>query len=63
MSHVDPGLDEPAQDAANDVEQDEEHAEAEEQDFLDPRFVIKVFHRTFSNRNLADGGSPRQHVH
>jgi potassium channel subfamily K len=40
----DPGLEEPAQEAAQDVERDthemdQENAEAEEQDFLDPRFV------------------------
>lgn len=42
MSHVDPGLDEPAQEAAQDVErnvyeEERKQAEAEEQDFLDPR--------------------------
>jgi potassium channel subfamily K len=41
MSHVDPGLDEPAQAAADDVERnvyeaDYKQAEEEEQDFLDP---------------------------
>jgi potassium channel subfamily K, other eukaryote len=41
MSHVDPGLDEPAQEAAHEVEhelydQDRNQAEREEQDFLDP---------------------------
>ena len=39
----DPGLNEPAQQAAEDVEKsiydiDQKKAEAEEQDFLDPRF-------------------------
>ncbi|KAF2743649.1 voltage-gated potassium channel [Sporormia fimetaria CBS 119925] len=40
MSHVDPGLDEPAQQAAEDVEKDvddaQEHAKEEEEDYLDP---------------------------
>jgi potassium channel subfamily K len=40
----DPGLDEPAQQAAQDVEkntydQEKENAESEEQDFLEPRYV------------------------
>jgi potassium channel subfamily K, other eukaryote len=44
MSHVDPGLNEPTQEAAQDVERsgeekDETLAEKAEQDFLDPRLV------------------------
>lgn len=44
----DPGLDEPAQQAAEDVEEnvyeaDKQKAEAEEQDFLDPRYAAYAF--------------------
>jgi potassium channel subfamily K len=42
MSHVDPGLDEPAQQAAEDVERNDSeeerrHAREEEDAYLDPR--------------------------
>jgi potassium channel subfamily K len=43
MSHIDPGLDEPAQQAVEDVEQPEdpdaekEKVKEEEDDYLDPR--------------------------
>lgn len=43
MSHVDPGLDEPALEAAKHVDQDDSYdgakkqAEEEEDDYLDPR--------------------------
>jgi potassium channel subfamily K len=43
----DPGLHEPAQEAAQDVEKNEqeedEQAEQEEQEFLDPRYVTKNY--------------------
>lgn len=43
----DPGLDEPAQQAAEDVEEnvyeaDKDQAEAEQQDFLDPRYTACI---------------------
>jgi potassium channel subfamily K len=49
----DPGLDEPAQQAAQDVEknpdeQEKEHAESEEQDFLEPRLVHSAGFRSTS---------------
>lgn len=45
MSHIDPGTDEPAKEAAQDVERDgdegaKDQAIEEEEDYLDPRCVV-----------------------
>lgn len=66
----DPGLDEPAAQAAEDVEanntyvQDKEQAEEEEQEFLKPGYTdIPTF--AFFNPliSVVDGGLHLQHVH
>ena len=54
----DPGLDEPAQQAAEDVEKnvyeaDKEKAEAEEQDFLDPRYASLSFTHSLVSANVV----------
>lgn len=61
----DPGLDEPAQQAAEDIEEnvyeaDKEKAEAEEQDFLDPRHVaLLAITLMFKLKRSVAGGSLR----
>lgn len=64
----DPGLDEPAQQAAEDVErnvyQPAKEAEEEEQAFLDPRCVLKQNHlqEIYFNVSRVAGGSRQQHA-
>lgn len=63
----DPGLDEPAGEAAQDVNNtvhaEDEQAEQEEREYLDPSYVaqyLNVFLRTLTNS--ANGGLPPQRV-
>lgn len=67
----DPGLEQPTQEAAQDVEKDEyekkeQHAKDEEREYLDPRYASR---RDFQATYIADlcyvagGGSRRQRIH
>jgi hypothetical protein len=64
----DPGLHEPAQEAAQDVEKNEhredEQAEQEEQEFLDPRYAISKDGRLTIAELIvsAAGGLHQRHV-